>query len=529
MGVYLNPSAEDFRESLNSRIYVDKSELIKCTNSLISTKQKYMCISRPRRFGKTMAAGMLSAYYNHQLEADGLFLDLKIAKDPSYAEHKNKYNVLMLNMHDFLSRTKTVQEMKSKLERRIIHDILDEYPDIGYYNTDDLVETMNDVHRKTGRQFIIIIDEWDCLFREHEDRPGDHREYLDFLRAWLKDKTYVALCYMTGILPIKKYGRHSALNMFSEYSMTSPKELARHFGFTETEVVDLCQTHKMPFDEVKAWYDGYLLHDMPNDEVYSIYSPKSVVDALMHKNIENYWSQTETYEALKIYIQMNYDGLKDAVVTMLAGGSVEINTRSFTNDMTTFDTKDDVLTLLVHLGYLSFDPVGSCVSIPNREVSDEYVTSISIIGWHEVMRQVKSADKLLRSLWDMDADAVARSIDEAHNEVSILQYNDENALSYVINLAFFTAREYYSVIRELPSGKGFADICFLPRAKFADKPAILIELKWDKSVEGALKQIKDKEYTGALDAYKANLLLVGINYDRNKKSHECEIELYGDC
>ena len=388
---------------------------------------------------------------------------------------------------------------------------------------------MRDVYRATGRKFIIIIDEWDCLFREYQEKTDAQREYLDFLRNWLKDQKYIALAYMTGILPIKKYGQHSALNMFTEYSMTDPGELAPFFGFTEAEVFDLCKNYRLPFEEVKAWYDGYYLYDQTNDEYVSIYSPKSVVDALRHNYLANFWNKTETYEALKIYIQMDYDGLKEAVVTMLAGGNVKIDTRSFNNDMTSFNKKDDILTLLIHLGYLSFDSGSSSVVIPNREVSDEYTTSIDVIGWNEVIKQIKNSEKLLHSLWDMDADTVARSIDEAHNEVSILQYNDENALSYIINLAFFTAREYYTIIRELPSGKGFADICFVPRTKFADKPAVLIELKWDKSVEGALAQIKSRQYAGALADHKANLLLVGINYDKKEKTHACEIERYIDC
>ena len=359
-----------------------------------------------------------------------------------------------------------------------------------------------------------------CIFKE------DQKKYLDFLRAWLKDKDYVALAYMTGILPIKKYGSHSALNMFTEYSMTDPGDLAGYFGFTEQEVSRLCDTYDMNFEEAKTWYDGYHLiaHRQNGDEHYSIYSPKSVVEAMLRHKLGTYWNQTETYEALKIYIQMDMDGLQDSVVRMLAGEAVQINIGTFSNDMTTFATKDDVLTLLIHLGYLTYNSVDGTVAIPNKEVSQEYVNAISTMNWHGVIDSVESSRKLLESLWAMDADAVAAGVDKAHDEISILQYNDENSLSCTINLAFYFAREYYTIIRELPTGKGFADICLIPRKLHLDKPAVVIELKWDKSASGALDQIREKQYGNALKDYHGSILLVGINYNKTTKKHECMIE-----
>lgn len=244
---------------------------------------------------------------------------------------------------------------------------------------------------------------------------------------------------------------------------------------------------------------------------------------LRHK-FSTYWNQTETYEALKAYIQMDMDGLKDAVVRMLAGEAVRINTGTFSNDMTTFATKDDVLTLLVHLGYLTYNSTDETVTIPNKEVSQEYINAISTMDWNGVMQSVQASRKLLESLWALDAEAVAAGIDQAHEEISLLQYNDENSLSCTINLAFYYAREYYTIVRELPTGKGFADVCFIPRKLHLDKPAVVIELKWDKSAAGALAQIKEKRYGSALQDYTGNLLLVGINYDKTAKKHECLIE-----
>lgn len=308
--------------------------------------------------------------------------------------------------------------------------------------------------------------------------------------------------------------------------MTNPRELAPYFGFTEDEVKDLCTQYCMSFEEAKAWYDGYELVELRiggHTTIHSMYSPKSVVDAMLSHVYDTYWNQTETYEALKAYIQMNLDGLKDAVIQMLAGEWVEINTGTFTNDMTTFSCKDDVMTLLVHLGYLSYRRADKTVGIPNKEVSQEYINAISTMSWGEVMRSLTASKKLLESLWDMDAKAVAEGIDRAHEEISILKYNDENSLSCTINLAFYFAREYYTIIRELPTGKGFADICLIPRQLHLDKPAVVIELKKDKNAEGAIAQIKQKNYVKALASYKGNLLLVGINYDKDKK-HSCVIE-----
>lgn len=524
MGSYLNPGSERFETSLRSEIYVDKTLLIAEVNRRVRTEQKFICVSRPRRFGKSMAADMLSAYYGDRNTAT-LFDNLKIAKAASYREHLNKYNVIKINMQEFFSATHSVEEMLARLKKFLSMELKANNRDVLYLDEDDFIQVMKDIFAETNRPFVILIDEWDCMFREYAHDTDAQKMYLDFLRVWLKDQDYVALAYMTGILPIKKYGSHSALNMFTEYSMTDPGNLAEFFGFTEAEVRELCTAYGMSFEEARAWYDGYELVSESREGVtyYSMYSPKSVVEAMLRHKYDTYWNKTETYEALKVYIQMNMDGLKDDVIRMLGGERVEINTGTFSNDMTTFATKDDVLTLLVHLGYLSYRWEDKTVSIPNKEVSQEYINAISTMDWGEVMRSVQASKKLLQSLWDMDAEAVAKGIDRAHEEISILQYNDENSLSCTINLAFYFAKEYYTIIRELPTGKGFADICLIPRQLYADKPAVVIELKKDKDAKGAIDQIKQKNYVQALEDYKDNLLLVGINYDKDKK-HTCVIE-----
>lgn len=526
MGSYLNPGNKGFQESLNSEIYIDKTGLIEKTNAALNTRQKFLCVSRPRRFGKSMAADMLAAYYERDENASSLFNPLKISKVDSYQIHLNQYDVIKINMQEFLSMTRSMDDMLSMLQKYLVFDLMDHFSDVRFRDENNLIQVMKDIYAKTRRSFVILIDEWDCLFREYQHDQDAQKKYLDFLRAWLKDKDYVALAYMTGILPIKKYGTHSALNMFTEYSMTDPGDLAEYFGFTEQEVSVLCEKYEMSFDEAKMWYDGYdlIVHRQSEDEYYSMYSPKSVVEAMLRHKFGTYWNQTETYEALKIYIQMDMDGLRDSVVRMLAGEPIDVNIGTFSNDMTTFATKDDVLTLLVHLGYLTYNSVDGTVMIPNKEVSQEYVNAISTMNWYGVAESLESSRKLLEALWAMDADAVAAGIAKAHEEISILQYNDENSLSCTINLALYFAREYYTIIRELPTGKGFADICFVPRKQHLDKPAVVIELKWDKSACGALKQIKEKCYGDALKDYQGNLLLVGINYNKTTKEHECVIE-----
>jgi hypothetical protein len=526
MGSYLNPGGGLFSTCRRSKIYVDKSGLISKTNDVLGTEQRFVCVSRPRRFGKSMAANMLAAYYGRGEDTEELFADLKIREVESFRKHLNQYDVIRINMQEFLSVTHDMDEMLSMLQKRLLRELKKQYPE--YIDCDYLIFAMKDVFSCTKHPFVILIDEWDCVFREFKQDTNAQKKYLDFLRAWLKDQEYVALAYMTGILPVKKYGSHSALNMFTEYSMLNPREMAEFFGFTENEVKELCLEYKRNFQEAQAWYDGYELVTMEgeNRKTYSMYSPKSVVDAMLSGVFDNYWNQTETYEALKAYIRLNFDGLKDSVIRMLAGDKVQINTGTFSNDMTTFQGMDDVLTLLVHLGYLSYHWPDKTVSIPNKEVSQEYVNAISTMDWKEVIQSIEASRNLLEALWQLNAEAVANGIDQAHQEISILQYNDENALSCTISLAFYFAREYYTIIRELPTGKGFADLCFIPRRLYADKPAAVIELKWDKKAEGAISQIKNKGYVDALKDYHGDLLLAGINYDKKTKKHTCVIEKY---
>lgn len=518
MGIYLNPGNVSFQEALDSEIYVDKSELIKHTNKVLKTKQKYICVSRPRRFGKSMTVDMLTAYYSRGCDSREMFQNLKISQNPDFEKYLNKYNVIHINMQEFLSESDSMEEMLDMIQKTVLFDLTDEFPDVRYFDNTKLLRSLRDVFAKYNIPFVFVIDEWDCIFRVHKNDLESQKKYLDFLRNLLKDRSYAALAYMTGILPIKKYGEHSALNMFTEVSMTDPREYAEFTGFTENEVTELCKEYDMPFEETKRWYDGYSLRGV------SVYNPRSVVMSMTGGYFNNYWTSTETYKALKVYIDMNLDGLRDKVTRMIAGEKVKINPTKFQNDMTTFNSADDVLTLLVHLGYLTFDFDTKEVCIPNSEIQQEFINSIEDGGWEQVMNAIRRSDTLLDSTLQGNKEKVAEIVEQVHQDnTSILQYNDENSLSCILSLAYYSAQKSYTITREAPAGKGFADLVFEPR-KNSSMPAFIVELKYDHSAEEAVEQIRNKNYTDCLKDYSGEILLVGINYDKKSKKHTCRIE-----
>ena len=516
MGLYLNPRNDSFQQAINNPIYVDKSLLINYTNQLIGTGDNKLCVSRPRRFGKSTDANMLVAYYSKGCDSHDIFDSLKISQTTHYLKHLNQHHVIHINMQDFLSKTHDINKMILLLAKLIFREIKKAFCDVDYIDSSNLVQIMEDVYVEASARFIFIIDEWDCIFREYKQDKEAQKQYLDFLRNLLKDKPYVELAYMTGILPIKKYGTHSALNMFKEISMLNATPLESFMGFTEQEVYDLCLKYNMDYNEMKKWYDGYRM----SDDI-SVYNHRSVVYALMDRKYENYWTSTETYEALQVYIDMNFDDLKDNIVQLLAEENVPVQTTSFQNDMTTFKSKDDVLTLLIHLGYLGYNSSDHTCYIPNKEVVDSFVNSIRSSDWHETTKALLNSRELLEATWRQNEEAVARYIEEAHLNTSILTYNDENALSYTLALAYIYARNHYTMIREMPTGKGFADIVLIP---YRDNPAMIIELKWNQEVKTAIDQIKEKKYPKGLEKYKENLLIVGISYDKKTKKHICHIE-----
>ena len=525
MALYLNVGNESFQESLNSIIYVDKSPLIEILNRSIKTKNKYFCLSRPRRFGKSVTAQMICSYYAKGQDCSPLFDDLEIASFDDYKKHLNQYDVISINISDEFSRAShNVKSMTDILTKSIVRELKEEYPNCAISSPEFLDLTLQEVYNYSKVPFVFVIDEWDCIMREKKEDPDSLKQYLEWLKAIFKDKPYVGLAYMTGILPVKKYGSHSALNMFTEYSMTEPLNLGQYIGFTENEVKDICKQHDVAFNQMQQWYDGYSFKDVPH-----IYNPNSVVNAATYKKYISYRTKTETFESLQEYIDMNMEGLRDDIVKLIAGEDVIVDVSTFSNDMVTFHSKDDVLTLLIHLGYLAIKGstnLGVIVHIPNEEIKLEFKTCVKNNNRYAgVYDLIKNTDVLLNDIWSLNSEAVAKIFDEAHQDhTSILTYNNENSLANVIAISLFlSTTNTYNVVRKLPTGKGYADLVYLPKPG-VNKPALLIELKFDKSAQTAITQIKEKNYLQFFKNYKGEVLLVGINYSKDTKTHQCIIE-----
>lgn len=554
MGQYLNPGKMSYQMAVNSDIFVDKTQMILFLNGLVNTQQRYVSVSRPRRFGKTMAADMICAYYDREADSRELFEALKVSESDtgigkkSWDDFLGAFDVIRIVMTTFTRNKKTFDEALDAMQKLVSREIKKKYPDVDYFDDKDLIQMIEDVYAENGQQFVIVIDEWDAVFREFPSDKEGQKNYLDFLRDLFKDKSYIALAYMTGILPIKKYGKHSALNMFTEYSMMFPRQLARYTGFTEEEVSGLCKSYGRDFDTIKSWYNGYEVSDIippdpnyqelkatgksPEGTRYCLYSPLSVVEAVSTGVIKDYWNKTETYEALSDYIIKDYDGLKEAVTLLMDGARIHIDTSTYQNDMTTFTGKDDVLSLLIHLGYLGYDDVAGEIYIPNKEILDEFKTSTKGSEWTDSFKAFDISQELLEATWAKNCDKVAEILEKAHDLTGNKTYNDEAALSYAVQYAYYAAQKYYTTILELDSGKGYADIVFIPSPKFSDKPAMVIELKYNKDADTALSQIKNRNYPDRLEHYKGNILLVGIDYDKDVSStnqeykhHKCVIEM----
>jgi hypothetical protein len=521
MGNYLNIGNDGF-EMVRKGKYVDKTGLIAFINSTLGTQRKLTCVSRPRRFGKSFAAKMLCAYYGKGCDSRELFRGLKIASEKSFEEHLNRYDVIYLDITTLISSVSDIKNIVSEIRKKVISEVREAYHDVK--QDDTIFETLANVAEATGNKFFIIIDEWDALFREAKNDTELQKEYIGLLRSLFKgaltDKMLIG-AYMTGILPIKKYGTQSALTDFKEYSMLEPKMLEEYVGFTEEEVKNLCDEYGMNFEEMKRWYDGYSFTN-----VSSVYSPNSVMEAVFNRKIGNYWTKTETYESLKIYIDMNEDGLKEAIVQMLGGAKCRIDVETFQNDMTSITCRDDVLTLLIHLGYLAYDEKSESAYIPNEEVRREFVRAVKYGRHKEVARLIQNSDRLLQATLAMDSETVATAIEEAHSAgTAPLFYNDEQALRSVIRFAYISCIDEYLRIEELPSGIGYADVVYLPK-KNSNKSIMVVELKWNKTAEGAIAQIKNRNYPQVLEGFGSDILLVGVNYDEKSKEHTCVIEKY---
>ena len=526
MGMFVNPDNSAFQATLNARIYVDKSGLIRYTNSVLASTDAFICNSRPRRFGKSITANMLTAYYSRGCNSEEMFSGLEISKAEDFKRHLNQYDVIHLDIQWCIEPAGGPEHVVSYISEKTITELREYYPDVPMKETKSLPEALSQINTATGKRFVIIIDEWDVLIRDEATNELIQKEYIGFLRGLFKGTEptkYIQLAYLTGILPIKKEKTQSALNNFDEFTMLSPGSLAQFIGFTEDEVRSLAATYHQDFDKVKRWYDGYLLKD------YEVYNPRAVVSVMLNGEFKSYWSETASYEAIVPLINMDYDGLKTAVIEMLSGGIVNVNTATFKNDIVNIQSKDDVLTYMIHLGYLGYDQKKRAAFVPNEEIRQELTMAVTSRHWNEMLLFWQESENLLEATLDKDGDAVARQIEKIHSEyVSVIQYHDENSLSSVLAIGYLSAMKYYfKPVRELPTGRGFADFVFIPKSEYKkDYPALVVELKWNQNTETALEQIRNKKYPSSILEYTGDILLVAINYDKKSKEHVCLIEKY---
>lgn len=530
MGTYINKGNWGFADIRRDE-YVDKSELILFINSTIRTRKRYTCVSRARRFGKSMAAQMLYGYYDKSCDSRHLFEDLKVAdpenpynKNPetAFETHINKYPTIYIDITDFTSRYHGRQDIVEILEGKVMEDIMREYPDISFAKENDLMDTLLAVNIATGERFVLIIDEWDALCRELTDKPELMDNYVRLLRRLFKggnsDRIFAAV-YMTGILPIKQYGTQSALNNFQPYSMTNPGPVAEYFGFTEEEAKALCTKYDMPYEEMAKWYDGYKLGTKDH-----IFNPTSVIMALERHQFDNYWSKTSSFESVRNYINMDFDGVKQTIESLLLGNRAAIPVMNYGNDENLLKSKDELFALLTHYGYLSYDVNNQEVHIPNMEIHSEMLQAVKTGNRPELVKLIEDSDTLLAATLTMNEQYVAEALDAFHSQYTTPRfYNDEQALRGLVRYAYIGATGNFAPMEELPSGKGFVDIAFIPNYPNG-KPVIVVELKYNDSADTAISQIKANRYPQRLLPFTSNLLLVGISYDKKTKKHSCKIE-----
>lgn len=522
MGIYLNPENDNFKETLTRPIYIDKTEMISVINHFMATDNKYICISRPRRFGKTITGNMLSAYYSKGCDSRKIFEPYKIAAAKDFESNLNKFNVIKIDLNSEYQNCLNKDNLLMSLTNKIKEELSQTFSTITFSETDSLGECILKIYSQIKETFVIIIDEYDVLVREQISEKL-FTDYLSLLNGLFKSDTLrpaISLAYLTGILPIARDKIQSKLNNFEEYTILDAVELAEYIGFTADEVKALCQQYNIDYNECKNWYDGYSQHG------YEIYNPESVVKAIQRKDFASYWGKTSTYEAIAERIRQNFEGTKEDVIKMLSGENIDVNVTRYMNTMNSFNTKSDVFTYLIHLGYLAYDRVKKTCRIPNKEVRQEWFNAIEAEEEYKITNKIiQSSKELFQELLNGNEEAVATALDESHIHVtSNRSYNNEDALQSAIYLAFIYALNKYTCIREMTSGKGFADVVYIP-LKDTD-PAIIIELKRNSCVESALTQIKEKQYFDPLKHYSGKLLFAGINYDEKTKKHVCRIERF---
>ena len=524
MCTYLNPGNGGFYEITNSG-YIDKTGMIDIINERINTTNKLICVSRPRRFGKSYAAQMLCAYYDCTCDSHSLFDDKEVSSTKHYEDHINKYNVIYLDIAGIISdvarRDGSIKGVVNRIAESIRSDLISDFPELE--KKTGLTECMIAYTKASGKKFVFIIDEWDAIIREAKNDTETQRAYLNLLRELFKNGNFtskvVAAAYMTGILPIKKDKGQSAVSDFREFTILQPGPFVRYTGFNEAEVKSLCERYNMSFEQAKQWYDGY---EFKNCE--HIYNPYSVMMAMNMGEYESYWRKTSAAESLITYINMNLNDLQSDIMKLITGEHLKVNVANFQNDFQTFKTKDDILTLLIHLGYLSYDSKEKRVRIPNEEVRLEFNDLLQNAQHTQLAKLIEASDKLLKdTLNGNEAEVVNAIVKARESNYAPMFYNNEQALRYVIKFAYIICIDYYLKVEELPTGQGIADVVFIPKRDTA-LPAMIVELKWNKSADSAIEQIRAKNYPAILKRYTGEMLLVGVNYNEKTKERSCKIE-----
>ena len=517
MNCFLNNVKEnDFLYITKNKYFVDKTELIEKFNKIMDEHEnRYVCITRPRRFGKSINAFMLASYYSKNLDTKNIFDNLKIAKCDSYEKHLNKHNVIFISFNAKNENFTNYADYKAYFRNGLINDLKTISPDID--ENKPIGKIFEDVYSKTNEGFIFIIDEWDYIFNKGMCKDDEKENFLAFLENLLKDKSYVEFAYMTGILPVAKYFSTSFCNMFDEYKILNDKTYDHYFGFTQSEVETLCaKQDKVSLEELQDWYNGYYTHDdVP------LYNPRSVVFSLSRGYCDSYWTNTGKMDEIIECIKNNVGAVKDDILKMIEGNSVGILLSDFSTEKMDFVTREQILSAMVVLGLLSYH--NDQLTIPNRELRIKFADSLKNKVFNKIADIVQKSNEMLFATLNKDTKTMERLLREAHsNYTSILKYNNENSLSCVITLIYLTALKKYDIIREHPAGEGYADFVFKPYKR--SDPAFIIELKVDDTPDSAIRQIKDTNYMQTLDGYTGRKLAVGISYNKKDKKHFVKIE-----
>lgn len=537
MGIYLNSSSPYslYKSEYTRPYFVDKSKLLRELMPLVEQGNAHVCITRPRRFGKTVMANMIGAFFSKGADSSDIFDTLQIARDKDYRKYLNQYNVIYIDFSKMPGNCKSYEEYISRIEERLKRDLLKAYPEIEIYPEDSLWDILESIFDEyNGQKFIFIFDEWDCIFHKNFVTQGDRQSYISFLSNLLKDHAYVSMSYMTGILPISKYSSGSELNMFIEYTMASEEKFSDDFGFTESEVdilykryLEMCQSEKkIPYvtrEGLETWYDGYYAK---NGE--KMYNPRSVAASLSNSNLDSYWTSSGPYDEIFYYVKHNVAEVRKDLAVMISGEGVPAKIKEYAATSMNLTTREEILSAMVVYGFLSY--YQGKVYIPNKELMDKFDEMLqkeSSLGY--VYNLAKESERMLQATLNKDTCIMEEILAYAHNtETPILSYNNEVELSSIVNLVYLSARDRYRVEREDKAGLGFVDFIFYP-----ENPAdtgIILELKVDHTAEEAIQQIIDKKYSlrfqgklGEKAKYTGEILAVGIGYNKKTKEHQCKV------